>query len=96
MGKAYLRGHKIEFINNGWVYSDNKQPTAETHKLRACGKCGKKETKEGHDACLGTLKGLMNACCGHGKNKPYVQFLDGHIIDGNNAKIIIGILKLCL
>ena len=40
-----------------------------------CDKCGEVPTAEGHDACIGTLPNIMNACCGHGgRNEPYVQF----------------------
>lgn len=43
--------------------------------IGVCGECGDKPTAEGHDACLGTLPNIMNACCGHGGlNEPYVQF----------------------
>ena len=38
--------------------------------------------KEGHDFCLGTLGNVMNACCGHGKNKGYIQFDNGITIRG--------------
>jgi len=93
MGAAsYYRGHKIEYINNEWVYSDTKKLVSED-KTRACGKCANNETKEGHDACLGELPGLMNACCGHGADEPYIQFLDKTCIRGNDAKIIIDVLK---
>lgn len=41
----------------------------------SCGECGLRPTIEGHDACIGTLPNVMNACCGHGgRNEPYVQF----------------------
>jgi hypothetical protein len=36
---------------------------------RACGHCGSVATTEGHDACLGTLPGALNACCGHGTTR---------------------------
>lgn len=40
-----------------------------------CGHCNKKRTPEGHDGCIGTLKNVMNACCGHGEERvAYVQF----------------------
>ena len=40
-----------------------------------CGHCKIKRTIDGHDGCMGTLKNVMNACCGHGENKmAYVQF----------------------
>jgi len=37
-----------------------------------CANCGEAPTKEGHDACLGTLKGVEFACCGHGVEPGYV------------------------
>lgn len=44
--------------------------------------------------CLGSLAGVMNACCGHGDiTEAYVQFLDGFCIRGRDAKIVLGILK---
>ncbi len=92
---SYLRGHEVEYINNEWVYSDNKQSTIKTHKDRVCGKCGKKETKDGYDECLGLLPGgVMNACCGHGKDDPYIQFFDGYCIRGKDAEVIISYLKI--
>jgi hypothetical protein len=94
MTQLKLRGHDIEYINNQWVYSDTKQPTKFNYKEIPCNKCGKLYTQEGHDACLGTLKGIMNACCGHGNiEDTYVQFLDGFCIYGEDATIILDILK---
>lgn len=92
--KTYMRGHEIEFTNGEWIYSDTKEPTAPNYKERPCGHCGLGYTKEGHDGCLGTLPGIMNACCGHGEAKnAYVQFMDGHCIRGENALAILNILK---
>jgi len=68
----YLRGHKIEMVDGQWVYSDNRTPTA--GNPRDCGFCGRPNTTDGHDGCLGTLPGVRNACCGHGEpNMAYVQ-----------------------
>lgn len=39
-----------------------------------CVICHKKSTPEGHDPCLGTLEGVMNACCGHGTSQIYIQY----------------------
>ncbi len=62
--------------------------------LGECKLCGKNPTKKDHDACLGTLPGLMNACCGHGNIKEsYIQFLDSSTIHGKDAKTILDILK---
>jgi len=94
MSHSKLRGHDIEYKNNEWVYSDTKQSTISTFKDRPCGSCNKYNTLEGHDACLGELKGIMNACCGHGVvSEAYVQFLDGFSIHGEDAVIILNILK---
>ena len=82
----YLRGHKIEIINGVWCYSDNRIPTCSEWKTRPCGHCNKHNTLEGHDACLGTLPKVMNACCGHGQNnEAYVQLLNGQSIHGVKA-----------
>lgn len=59
-----------------------------------CKHCGKLYTKERHDGCIGTLIGVMNACCGHGDSRCcYVQFLDGECVRGKDAVEIIKILK---
>ena len=94
MDTVKLRGHEIEMLNGKWVFSDTKESTDSTQHDRSCGHCQKPYTKEGHDGCLGTLKGLMNACCGHGENRDaYVQFLDKTSIHGEDAVIILNILK---
>jgi hypothetical protein len=94
MSKHHLRGHKIEQLNNIWVYSDTKEPTHLNHLKRPCGNCGKDRAKEGYDGCLGTLKGVMNACCGHGVVKEaYVQYWSGDIFRGQDAINEINKLK---
>lgn len=62
-----LRGHPIVYANGAWRYQDTGEPTAGEH--RDCGHCGPPDTPEGHDGCLGTLPGVMNACCGHGEGR---------------------------
>lgn len=85
-GRDHLRGHPIELRDGVWVYSDTLEPTSKTWRDRPCGHCGRGNTPEGHDACLGTLPGVMNACCGHGDpNDAYVQFEDGSDIRGEAA-----------
>ena len=89
-----LRGHEIEFLNNEWIYSDTKETTVSAFRDRPCGRCNEHNTPEDHDACLGTLKGIMNACCGHGvASEAYVQFLDGFSIRGKDAVDVLEILK---
>lgn len=94
MSESYLRGYKIEMLNGEWVFSDTKESTVKTWRKRPCGHCGEYNTPEGHDGCLGTLQGIMNACCGHGQiNDAYVQFLDGFTINGKDAVTVMQILK---
>ncbi len=83
-----LRGHTIVWDETlgTWFFLDTGEPTVETHKTRPCGCCGLQGTPEGHDACLGTLPGVINACCGHGDpGAAYVQFLEAPILRGEQA-----------
>jgi len=76
------RGHKIICISGQWIFSDTGQPVSE-NKGRKCGKCELENTKEGHDPCLGTLPGVLNACCGHGNaGESYIVFENGFRISG--------------
>lgn len=86
--KSHLRGHEIQWdcLLDRWIYCDNKQPTVETWRERQCGHCNMENRKDGHDACLGELRGVMNACCGHGKNsEAYVQLEDGSVVRNKSA-----------
>ena len=93
MVKSKHRGHEIQEKNGIWFYCNNNIPV-ESIKNISCGYCNKPNTKEGHDACLGELPGLMNACCGHGNiDEMYIQFLNGICIRGKEAFLIIKKLK---
>jgi hypothetical protein len=88
MSKSELRGHPIYFDGEVWCYKDSGEPTVDTHKERPCGSCGEHATAEGHDHCLGTLPGVMNACCGHGvMGDAYVQFWDGSRLSSWVARV---------
>jgi hypothetical protein len=69
MVRGYHLGHRITH-DGGWRYADTGEPLGG----RACVKCGCQPTPDGHDACLGTLPGVIHACCGHGVEKPYAIF----------------------
>lgn len=68
---TFCRGHLVYYDWNkkDWFYAD-------THELfddsRPCTKCGKYPTQEGYDACIGYLKDVKFACCGHGKENAYI------------------------
>lgn len=96
MTRSKNRGNEIYFNENDktWYYADTNLSVPDTYKIRPCGNCGRSYTEVGHDGCLGTLIGLMNACCGHGNvDESYVQFWDGEVVSGKDAKIIQDILK---
>lgn len=80
------RGHEIaQDATGAWVYADTGQLVSEAPD-RPCGHCGLANTADGHDGCLGTLAGVMNACCGHGReDSAYIQRLDGSVISGPQA-----------
>jgi len=84
----------MESVEGQWIYTDTRQPVALTHTQRPCGNCGKHATSEGHDACLGALPGVMNACCGHGApNEAYIQYPDGRTMHGPEAlKLVMDLL----
>lgn len=81
------RGHRIEQRDGVWRYVDTGNPVA-GKKDRDCGFCGRGNTPEGHDGCLGKLAGVMNACCGHGDlPAAYVQLADGRRLGGRVAMV---------
>lgn len=81
-----LRGHDIYWDDSEWRFCDTRAPTASTHYERPCGHCGRHDTAEGHDGCLGTLPGVMNACCGHGQlGEAYIQYPGGDCVRGPAA-----------
>lgn len=94
MTTSKFRGYEIEEINGELVFSDTKEPTAQSWKSRPCGHCGKCNTQEGHDGCLGTLPNVMNACCGHGEvGEAYVQYRNGESVRGKDAISLIGVIR---
>lgn len=75
---TYLRGHKVIWdANRGWIYADDRTPAKMD---RPCKLCGRWPTPEGHDACLGHLPGVSNACCGHGV--PEVAYIHSNDKEG--------------
>lgn len=84
---GYLRGHAIYWNEEAkeFRYLDNDEPTT-TYESRDCGRCRIPNRHDGHDACIGELPGVMNACCGHGKTgEAYIQYPDGSRIAGQEA-----------
>ena len=83
---ATFRGYKIYEQEGVWYFRDTKDLVSTTWESRPCGFCGKANTPDGHDGCIGHLPGVMNACCGHGEpSAAYIQFADGAIIQRHHA-----------
>jgi hypothetical protein len=75
------RGHPIEKRYGTWHYVDTGDLVAD-HVYRPCGHCKQPNRVDGHDACLGNLPGVRNACCGHGdRESSYIQFDNGARIE---------------
>lgn len=85
-GHSSFRGHPIIWVDEMWVYEDNKKPIPGWGgEVRPCLKCGSsKWSGDGEvDECLGTLPGVDNACCGHGnREEAYISFTNGVFIRG--------------
>ena len=84
MKRSWLRGHRIIWINEKWVYADTMANTpANGGYIRSCKKCRKRFPLREHDPCLGILSGVKNACCGHGvPDRAFINFKNGLIITG--------------
>lgn len=77
MVTTHICGHKLQLNTGGlWVYTDIGEPAIMVNSIvtdnRPCARCGRPPTRDGHDACLGEIPGVLHACCGHGMEEPYV------------------------
>lgn len=81
MTKGNLRGHPIYWDGHQFLYLDDNTRTV--GNPRGCAACKLPDREDGHDACLGELPGVMNACCGHGDvGEAYIQYPNGHSLRG--------------
>lgn len=67
--------------DGGRVFNDNG--VSVDIGFRPCAKCNCYPNERGDDACIANLGNVMNACCGHGNIKGYIQFDNGITIRGN-------------
>ncbi|KKN88350.1 hypothetical protein LCGC14_0249130 [marine sediment metagenome] len=63
------RGWSIIYIDGKWLYEDTREVV---NNRRICKRCGRRPTTEGYDPCLGKLRGVSSACCGHGIQEGFV------------------------
>lgn len=75
---SHLRGHRIYWdeLCESWFYMDDDKAADQD---RPCPRCGRMPTKEGYDACLGYIPGVVSACCGHGVCEPFILYQDDGI-----------------
>ena len=68
---SHSRGHLIRYdtTRQAWRYVSDEQLVG--HLERPCVRCGHVATVEGYDACLGQLRGVRAACCGHGVERGF-------------------------
>ena len=80
---GFIRGHEVFYDGDDWYYKDTKQlASLFQQSQRACWLCEEVPVRctepecddywQGfHDPCIGHVKGVMSACCGHGRKNPY-------------------------
>jgi len=84
--RGNLRGHPIYWDGDQYRYQDDDTVTVGNYGQRDCGECKLLNREDGHDACLGELPGIMNACCGHGDpEEAYIQYPNGSDMRGPQA-----------
>jgi hypothetical protein len=83
-GHSHLRGWPITWDGYDWRYDDDSSLIpASGGKMRPCMKCGAMMNDHESDHCLGTLPGVDNACCGHGRREDaFIRFNNGLTITG--------------
>lgn len=75
-------GHKRYVDPDGNRRYSDDNVLLEDEPWRPCAKCGKYPNENGDDHCIQNLGKVINACCGHGVNKGYIQFDNGITIRG--------------
>jgi hypothetical protein len=80
--RARYRGHEIEYVHGcRWQFVD-RFPLRE----RPCAACGQQVGFGAPDYCLGKLRGVRAACCGHGRSEDaYIVFENGYTVRGEDA-----------
>lgn len=69
--RVYSKGWPVVYNGEEWIWEDSGIPIADEE--RSCKRCGRIPTIEGHDACMGFIKGVTSACCGHGVKEPFMM-----------------------
>lgn len=80
----FVRGHMVIAKGRKFTWADNGRAAIYD---RPCIKCGLKAVNDkAPDPCIGYLKGVKFACCGHGiEGQAYVAFADGRVIRDEKA-----------
>ena len=66
-----------------FLYSQDTYTEERITKDTPCPRCGRvRDSIDDPDPCLGSLPGVKEACCGHGKEEGYIEFENGVTIRG--------------
>ena len=74
--KSHKRGHEIYYDKTSGTWRYVKEDISILLFNKRCVRCEKLPAKD-HDACLGDLAGVTDACCGHGVKEPYFVLENG-------------------
>lgn len=90
--KSFYRGQPIVYDENRrkWVFEEKDtflNDEIDKCKTVRCVKCNEYMKSNEPDQCLGHLKGVINACCGHGKQRGYIIFENGKKISFENVRV---------
>lgn len=88
--RARHRGHPIRWAGNKWTYTGGDPVHLISGSERPCAACGRVAQQGGPDPCLGRLKGVAAACCGHGHTEDaYIMFHNRITLRGEDALRLI-------
>lgn len=91
MVQGLYHGNPVTYTDV-WRYEETGEDVKAV-PVKPCKHCGQLPTKEGYDACIGYLPGVVYACCGHGKENPYVVFKNGKYRKFENIDEMRGYFK---
>ena len=83
---GYHRGHAMRIRGRCVAGTQRRACWCQTTRSQRAGTAESRLHRKRHDGCLGTLPGVVNACCGHGTDgEAYVSLDDGRRLAGLDA-----------
>ena len=66
MVTGYIFGNKAFYDQDSQTFRWLDDGLEVEGNPRPCPQCGQLPNENGHDPCIGTIPGVVSACCGHG------------------------------